>query len=142
MDFGTLTSVVGVGIDLIEHDRIQAVVLRYGDMFLNRVFTPHEQSYCDQKSNPYSGYALRFCAKEAFVKALGWGISDVCSWLDLEVRHDAKGKPLMVWSDRVQQQLVWQDVICHLSLTDTRLYAQAMVVLSAVPMKPKCGDLL
>ena len=123
------SGVVGVGIDLIEHARIQRVMARHGDAFLNRIFTPYEREYCEQKFNPYSRYALRFCAKEAFVKALGWGVSEACSWLDLEVRHDAKGKPSLHWSDSVQ--LPWTNIVCHLSLTDTDTYAQALVVLSA-----------
>lgn len=130
MEFSTLKGVVGVGIDLIEHARIQRLVLLHGDVFLNRIFTPYERAYCEQKFNAHSRYALRFCAKEAFVKGLGWGVSEACSWLDLEVRHDPKGKPSMHWSDAVQRRLPWPDLVCHLSLTDTQTYAQAMVVLS------------
>lgn len=130
MDVSTVKGVVGVGIDLIEHARIQRLMLRYGDVFLDRIFTPHERAYCERKFNRYSGYALRFCAKEAFVKAVGWGISEACSWLDLEVCHDAKGKPSLHWSDSVQRRLPWLNVVCHISLTDTHTYAQAMVVLS------------
>ncbi len=130
MEAPTLQGVIGVGIDLIEHARIQGAILRHGDAFLSRIFTPYERAYCEQKFNRYSGYALRFCAKEAFVKALGWGVSEACSWLDLEVRHDAKGKPSLYWSDSVQLRLPWDNVLCHISLTDTHTYAQAMVVLS------------
>lgn len=123
--------VVGVGIDLLEISRIQTMIQRHRGSFLNRVFTLREQTYCSQKFNAYAHYASRFCAKEAFVKALGWGISEKCSWLDVEVIHDVNGRPCLAVSEHVCRSLPWTSIAPHLSISDDKKYAQAMVVLSA-----------
>jgi holo-[acyl-carrier protein] synthase len=64
----------GIGIDIVEIDRIRSLIKRYGDRFIERVFTPHEISYCRNKKDPSGSFAARFAVKEAFVKALGTGM--------------------------------------------------------------------
>ena len=126
--------VVGMGIDLLEVARLEHTIQRHGSYFLDRIFTPREQQYCNNTFNPCVHYASRFCAKEAFVKALGWGISSRCSWLDMEVCHDGNGRPLLEISKNVYTHLPWERIISYLSLSDEKNYAQAAVVVLA-PVK-------
>jgi len=74
--------IVGSGIDLIEIQRIQRSVDRYGERFLNRVYTAGEQAYCLRKRFAGESFAARFAAKEAGAKALGTGISQGVNWLE------------------------------------------------------------
>ncbi|ETZ06752.1 holo-[acyl-carrier-protein] synthase [Holospora obtusa F1] len=127
-------TVVGLGVDLLEVSRLKKKIQRHGENFLNRVFTEKEQSYCREKLNCYGHYASRFCAKEAFVKALGWGISNRCSWLDIEVFHDEKGRPNLNISEKVYTYLPWSRITTHLSISDEKHYACATVIL-LVPLE-------
>jgi holo-[acyl-carrier protein] synthase len=77
--------IVGTGIDIAEVRRIGQSIARFGDRFLERVFTAGEISYCDSKANRMERYAARFAAKEAAMKALGTGWSQGVRWCDCEV---------------------------------------------------------
>lgn len=87
------------GIDLIEIARIQAALDRYGDRFLERVFTPQEIAECRRRAE---ALAVRFAAKEAAVKALGTGIGPV-SWREVETRHRPSGEPYLLLHGRAAQ---------------------------------------
>jgi holo-[acyl-carrier protein] synthase len=87
--------IVGSGIDLAEIRRIQQSIDRYGSRFLNRVFTAAEQAYCLRKRNSAESFAARFAAKEAGAKALGTGISQGVSWLEIEVVRERGGRPTL-----------------------------------------------
>jgi len=65
--------VVGTGIDIVNIDRIERLMARWGDLFLGRVFTEKEIIYCRKRTRPPECFATRFAAKEAFLKAVGWG---------------------------------------------------------------------
>ena len=84
--------VIGVGVDTIEIARIESLALRFGQTFLNRVFTAREQVYCEGKRERFACYAARFAAKEAVLKALGTGLSG-CRWTDVEVVAHPGGRP-------------------------------------------------
>jgi len=86
-------SIHGIGIDVVEVERFAAAILRHGEPFLARLFTPDERSYCAPTHVPAIHYAARFAAKEAAAKALGTGIGSQATWLDLEVTRDAAGAP-------------------------------------------------
>ena len=91
-------AVVGIGVDTIEIARIERLVLRFGQTFLNRVFTAREQIYCEGKRGRSACYAARFAAKEAVLKALGTGLSG-CRWTDVEVVvRPGGGSPSVVLS--------------------------------------------
>ena len=77
--------IVGSGIDLVEIERIQQSVERFGSRFLNRIYTDAEQAYCLRKKRAAESLAARFAAKEAGAKALGTGISRGVTWLEIEV---------------------------------------------------------
>ena len=79
-----------VGIDLSEVERIEKLLLQYGERFNERVFTVREQDYCYGRVPNLAG---RFAIKEAVAKALGTGIGKEVAWKDIEVINDAAGKP-------------------------------------------------
>ncbi|MDP4281781.1 MAG: holo-ACP synthase [Bacteroidota bacterium] len=86
--------VFGLGIDIIEVDRIQRVMEK--DIgFRDKIFTPGEIAYCESKKNKYQHYAARFSAKEAVMKAIGTGWRFGIRFADIEVYHDEYGKPLI-----------------------------------------------
>ncbi len=85
--------IVGCGIDLVEIGRIQQSMERFGQRFLNRIYTPAEQAYCLRKRNAAESLAARFAAKEAGAKALGTGISHGVNWLEIEVVREPGGSP-------------------------------------------------
>lgn len=82
--------VIGTGVDLVENDRIRALLDKWGARFKDRVFLSSEQAYCESKASPWLYYAGRFAVKEAVSKAFGTGIGPSLGWLDIEVRRDAE----------------------------------------------------
>ena len=87
--------IVGMGIDIAEVPRIQAVIESQKERFLRRVYTLEEVAYCEQFKNKYERYAGRFAVKEAAMKALGTGWSRGVRWVDLEVVRVRGGKPTL-----------------------------------------------
>src|SRR6201988_4242123 len=87
--------IVGMGIDVAEVPRIQAVIESQRDRFLRRVFTLDEVAYCEQFKNKYERYAGRFAVKEAAMKALGTGWSRGVRWVDIEVVRLRGGRPTL-----------------------------------------------
>ena len=112
----------GVGVDIIEIARIKKAVLKYGQSFLKKVYTPSEILYCQLlKSYRYPELAVRFAAKEAYSKAIGTGIGGI-SWLDIEVVNNKRGKPLIAVKGKVNKKV-------HVSLSHSRDQAIAFVVI-------------
>lgn len=115
------------GIDLVSVKRIEASIKRQGKTFLNRVFTPAEQKYCESHRHKYERYAARFAAKEALIKAIPRSKS--LPLTDIEVRHYANGKPFISLNALVQKKLgLTKKSILELSLTHEKEYAMATVV--------------
>lgn len=85
--------IYGIGIDVVEVDRIESAIQRHGEPFLARLFTDAERAYCSAQKRPALHYAARFAAKEAVSKALGTGIGSEANWLDLEIVRDSLGAP-------------------------------------------------
>jgi holo-[acyl-carrier protein] synthase len=85
--------VYGIGIDIVEVDRIASSIQEFGERFLQRIFTDNERAYCQSYRQAERCFAARFAAKEAIAKALGTGIGKDISWLDLEIRRAASGEP-------------------------------------------------
>lgn len=98
--FAVSGGVVGIGTDIAEIDRIQTLIDKYSDSFIERTFTSAEIAYCSKKPLPHMHYAARFAAKEAMAKALGTGFSDGVALKDLSVENDAAGAPHAVVSGR------------------------------------------
>src|SRR5437016_843460 len=89
----------GIGTDIIEIGRIEKIISRYGQKFLDRIFTKREQEYCLKHKMSSRHFAGRFAAKEAVVKALGTGITLHVAWTDIEILNDSQGKPFVSFSD-------------------------------------------
>jgi holo-[acyl-carrier protein] synthase len=87
--------IVGMGIDIAEVPRIQAVIEAQRERFLRRVYTLDEVAYCEQFKNKYERYAGRFAVKEAAMKALGTGWSHGVRWVDVEVVRQRGGRPTL-----------------------------------------------
>jgi holo-[acyl-carrier protein] synthase len=121
---------IGTGIDLIEIDRIQKSMDRYGDRFLDRIYTPSEKAYCLRKRNAAESLAARFAAKEAAAKALGTGMSYGVNWLEIEVTREPGGRPGLRFAGRAAQMAARLGVEhAALSLTHSETLAMASVVL-------------
>jgi holo-[acyl-carrier protein] synthase len=122
--------IIGSGIDLVEIGRIQHSVDRYGQKFLNRVYTMAEQAYCLRKKNAAESLAARFAAKEAGAKALGTGISYGVNWLEIEVVREPSGRPTIQFHGRAAEIAARLGVArAALSITHTADLAMASVVL-------------
>jgi holo-[acyl-carrier protein] synthase len=122
--------IVGSGIDLAEIGRIQHSVERYGQRFLDRVYTAAEQTYCLRKRKSAESLAARFAAKEAGAKALGTGISRGVSWLEIEVARAPGGRPTLQFHGRAAERAAQLGATrAALSITHTGDLAMASVVL-------------
>jgi holo-[acyl-carrier protein] synthase len=89
-------NVVGIGTDIVETLRIARMIERHGELFLSRVYTPHEIAYCSERKAANQHYAGRWAAKEAVLKALGTGWTRGIRWVDIEVRNEFGGRPSIV----------------------------------------------
>jgi len=122
--------IIGIGTDMIEISRIERSLERYGESFLQKVFTPGEIAYCRRKKkNSGESFAARFAAKEAGAKALGTGISRGVSWKEFEVTRAPGQRPVLVLHGRAAEiaaQLGIRQV--HLSITHSREMSMALVI--------------
>jgi len=122
--------ILGSGIDLVEIERIEQAIARYKSRFLNRVYTPAEQAYCQRKRKAAESFAARFAAKEAAAKALGTGIGFGVNWREIEVVREPGGRPTLALHGRAAQIAAFMGVRrAALSLTHTNLLASAHVLL-------------
>ncbi len=122
--------ILGLGLDLVEVERVRAAVERQGEAFIDRVLTPDEAAYCRFQAEPSIHIAARFAAKEAFSKAIGTGIGEGAGWKDIEVVRRDSGKPELLLHGKALESAESMGVIgMHLSITHTRLTAAAVVVL-------------
>jgi holo-[acyl-carrier protein] synthase len=122
--------IVGSGIDMVEIARIQQSVERFGQRFLDRVYTAAEQAYCLRKRKSAESLAARFAAKEAGAKALGTGISRGVNWLEIEVVREPGGRPALRLHGRAAE-IAGKLKVAHaaLSITHTADLSMASVVL-------------
>jgi holo-[acyl-carrier protein] synthase len=125
--------IVGVGIDIVEVQRIEAAWKKFGNRFLDRVLVPEETSYCLSHKFPAPFIAARFAAKEAVSKAFGTGIGASLGWHDIEVRHKQSGQPFIAFHGKGQELLTATNAnVIHLSLTHTAVSAAAVAVLENI----------
>jgi holo-[acyl-carrier protein] synthase len=122
--------VVGTGIDIVNIDRIEHLMVRWGDLFLGRVFTEREIVWCQQRARPPECFAIRFAAKEAFLKAIGLGLRNGIQWTDIEVENDPMGKPMFSLHRKAKEVLESLRIEkALLTLSHDRPYAVAHVLL-------------
>jgi holo-[acyl-carrier protein] synthase len=130
--------IVGIGSDLSDIRRIQASLDRFGERFTHRVFTEVERARSERKPDRASSYAKRFAAKEACAKALGTGMRRGVFWRDMGVVNMRSGQPTMALTGGALARLEeitppGMKAVIHLSLTDDHPYAQAFVIIEALP---------
>ena len=124
--------IVGTGIDIAEVPRIARAISRFGDRFLQRVFTEGEISYCDAKANRVERYAARFAAKEAGMKALGTGWNHGVRFRDIEVRRQPGGRPTIAFHGKAAEFAAKLGTVnVALSLSHTAEQAIAQVILES-----------
>jgi holo-[acyl-carrier protein] synthase len=125
--------ITGTGIDIAEIARFERFVKEDNQPLFRRLFTQSELDYCLSRKLAAQHLALRFAAKEAFLKALGTGLRDGISWLDMEVRKDELGKPFLELSGKAAAQFIAAGGgRCHLSLSHDAGCAVAMVILEEI----------
>ncbi|ABV91947.1 holo-acyl-carrier-protein synthase [Dinoroseobacter shibae DFL 12 = DSM 16493] len=132
--------IIGIGTDLANIERIERTLERFGDRFRHRVFTEREQRKADSRQQTAATYAKRWAAKEACSKALGTGLRMGISWRDMAVQNLETGQPTMYvtgWAAERLKQLTPEghEAVIHVSLTDDHPWAQAYVVISAIPLE-------
>jgi len=120
-------AIFGVGIDLVEVERVRRAISRHGERFRQRVFTDAEAEFCESVSGKYLSYAGRFAAKEAFSKALGTGLRGKIGWREVEVHDNERSRPTITVTGRAKEALGNRRV--HLSITHVAEYAAAVVVI-------------
>ena len=130
--------ILGLGSDLSDIRRVQATLDRFGDRFTHRIFTDLERARSERKPDAASSYAKRFAAKEACAKALGTGMRRGVFWKDMGVVNLRSGQPTMALTGGALQRLEeitppGMKAVIHLSLTDDHPYAQAFVIVEALP---------
>lgn len=130
--------ILGVGNDMVDIRRIEQTLDRYGDRFLDRIFTDIERAKSDRRAQRAASYAKRFAAKEACSKALGTGFRKGVFWRDMGVVNLASGRPTMVLTGGAARHLKTlvpggfkPDI--HLTITDDYPWAQAIVIISCLP---------
>ena len=130
--------ILGIGTDLANIDRIAGVLARHGDRFRNRVFTELEQRKAERRADVAGTYAKRWAAKEACSKALGTGLRMGISWKDMAVTNLRSGQPQMHLTGWAAERLAVMTPpghrsVIHVTLTDDHPWAQAIVVIEALP---------
>jgi holo-[acyl-carrier protein] synthase len=120
--------IYGIGIDLVKISRLKSAIEKWGKSFLKRIFTEDEIAYCYERKEPYPSLAVRFAAKEAFVKAIGSEIHIPLT--DIEIINDKSGRPSIKIKGKLKQFFKKKSIRhCHLSLSHEKEYGIAYVVL-------------
>ena len=139
--------IIGIGSDLTDIRRIQASLDRFGERFTHRVFTEVERARSERKPDKAASYAKRFAAKEACAKALGTGLKRGVYLADMGVVNARSGQPTLALTGGAAARLAalippGMDGFIHVSLTDDHPYAQAFVVIEALPLAAASRGLL
>ncbi len=131
--------IIGIGTDLLDIRRIERALTRFGERFVARIFTETERARAHGRANPAAAYAQRYAAKEACAKALGTGLRRGVHWRDMGVEDLPSGKPFMILTGGARARLEaltppGMKAQIDLTLSDEYPLAQAVVVISAVPL--------
>ena len=130
--------IIGLGSDLTDIRRVEKTLERFGERFTNRIFTETEQRRSERKPDKAASCAKRFAAKEACSKALGTGFRRGVFWRDMGVANMPSGAPTMALTNGALKRLqeitpAGHRAVVHVTLTDDHPYAQAFVIIEAVP---------
>lgn len=132
--------IIGIGTDLADIRRIESTLSRFGERFVNRVFTDIEKAKSDRRKERAASYAKRWAAKEACSKALGTGLRMGVAWREMGVVNLSSGQPTMELTGGAAVRLAGllpdgHRPSIHLTITDDHPYAQAFVVIEAIPLR-------
>lgn len=120
--------IYGIGTDIVETNRIKNAIDKYGKRFLDRLYTPLEQEYCDSfNDTKYVHYAARFAAKESFSKAIGTGLTEGFKFREISIRNESNGKPVVVLEGAMLEK--YGHLIAHISLSHTDNNSLAYIIL-------------
>jgi len=127
--------IIGIGQDICDVKRIESTIIKFGDRFKNRIYTPREIKKCESRLNSVDSYARRFAAKEACSKALGTGFRKGVFYKDIEVINLKSGKPTIELKGGALNQFRLittnnKDASIEISLTDDKKLALAIVIIS------------
>ena len=130
--------IIGIGSDLADIRRINKTLDRFGDRFVQRCFTEIEQAKSEKRRQRAASYAKRWAAKEACSKALGTGLRMGVAWREMGVVNLPTGQPTMELTGGAAERLAkltppGMTARIHVTITDDEPYAQAFVVIEAVP---------
>lgn len=130
--------IIGIGNDIIDIRRVQKTLDRFGDRFVERIFTDVERQKSEGRRMRAASYAKRFAAKEACSKALGTGFRRGVFWRDMGVVNLRSGQPTMALTGGALERLreitpAGMEPVIHLTITDDHPQAQAFVIISGVP---------
>ncbi len=120
--------VIGIGIDIIEIDRIKESVDKFGERFLNKVYTKTELDYCLKKKYKYQHLAARFAAKEAVYKALATGWNKDVSWQNIEISNEPNGMPVVALKGKLNKFLQ-KGKDLKISMSHSRDYVACMAII-------------
>ena len=134
--------IIGIGNDIIDIRRVERTLERFGERFVQRIFTSTERARSDRRAKRVESYAKRFAAKEACSKALGTGFSRGVYWRDMGVHNLASGKPTMELKGGAAKRLAelvpaGMKPQIDITITDEPPIAQAIVIISAIPAVTK-----
>src|SRR5678815_4968298 len=123
-------SILGIGVDMVEVERIQHSLDRFGERFMKRVFTEGEIAYCRSMKFSARHFAARFAAKEAVSKAFGTGVGKAMGWRNIDIQKKPSGEPFLVLSGPAKELATQRGVTAALvTLSHTEHHAVACVVL-------------
>jgi holo-[acyl-carrier protein] synthase len=121
--------IVGLGVDLIEIERVKQAHEKHGQRFIERLFTPAEAKYCLKKKDPYPSLAGRFAAKEAVIKAFSRGFGGRWKWTHIEVVRELSGKPTLKFTGILEKLRVRRKISnIHLTIAHSKRDATATVI--------------
>lgn len=125
-------SILGIGVDIVETTRIEHSLERFGERFLQRVFTAGEIEYCQLMKFPARHFGARFAAKEAVSKAFGTGIGKAMGWKDIDIHREGSGQPFVVLEGGAKKLAAHRNVCAvWVSLSHTDHHAMATVVIES-----------
>jgi holo-[acyl-carrier protein] synthase len=122
--------IFGIGIDIIEIERIKQSINRFDQLFLNKIYTQTELDYCQSKKNKFQHFAARFAAKEAIAKALATGWSKGFRWKDIEIFNEKSGMPNVTLHGNLKSFL-GKDKSLKISMSHSEHYVTCFAIIYA-----------
>jgi len=120
--------ILGIGIDIVEIERVKKSVLKYDQLFLSKIYTEKEIEYCLTKKNKYQHLAARFAAKEAISKALATGWSKGFRWKDVEIFNEKSGMPNVILKGNLKNFLGDQKSL-KITMSHSELYVTCFAII-------------